>query len=578
MLMNALRFLLLGIVLHCTASANNPPTTWMFVDSSTSAPLNSTATVRTSIADYDDSWIARHFYIKRPGRNWEGYSFQGVTGDPRGSGGACEWDRLWSIPLDIPGVWEFKLDGYDFGSGVQRWCAPIYVSILVQSPINTAPKTTALTTTGPVAANQPITFVGFGEDEESNLQSFAFYVNGPGFPGWNFVGSAPAERSGKHASARLNWTPPAAGEYAVHIRAWDTMGVVDSNGNVLTGFSVSSGYAFKILISTNTYGGMPPDGSGIDARVHSELNALQDGRLSLLAADGAWTVTSGYTSPYISPNDWPKILKTFGSDRLLVTEDVTTNVVNAGGEIPRAKTYAGKNPDFTMIYAESGDRGDLSFLDTILSANEITNFQNMVISRGQTNSARSIVVLARNYHWGEIFPNLAALFPGGISYDANYPPSGSKRIGAIDYPYMLNAQGQFRFEVYRGYHLDAALSRPECAGVVFEIASTDRDALGWGNVLSGMAKAIRDGKKCFLLMNAVNGMQYSQAIEYTATYLASVEKGRLCLNDPDFHIVLATYDRRFGAKTGFFQSSDGSPEDSIHAALQRLKAFRSTGR
>jgi hypothetical protein len=107
----------------------------------------------------------------------------------------------------------------------------------VSSP-NSAPQTN-WSSGDNIVAGQATTLRGNASDPDGNLSSINFYVTGPGMPGWNYVGSAGL--SGGDSTGELNWTPPGPGSYAVHVRAWDTWGWVDWNGNVASGFEVAEG-------------------------------------------------------------------------------------------------------------------------------------------------------------------------------------------------------------------------------------------------------------------------------------------------------------------------------------------------
>src|SRR5690606_30058087 len=101
---------------------------------------------------------------------------------------------------------------------------------------NVAPTTVSVSASG-YTLGSSTTFSGRATDSNGNLKWIHFYVNGPGLPGWNHIGSQSA--SGNDATRTQSWTAPTAGSYGVHIRAEDTLGVYDSNGNVATYFNIT---------------------------------------------------------------------------------------------------------------------------------------------------------------------------------------------------------------------------------------------------------------------------------------------------------------------------------------------------
>lgn len=119
---------------------------------------------------------------------------------------------------------------------VIRWLTTTYLaSYLLSTAAHAVPTTISVVATD-ATLGQPTTFTGHASDIAGRLSQLNFYVNGPGMPGWNFVGGIAI--SGFDAINSLSWIPPAAGAYSVHIRAFDTQGIPDSNGNVMGTFSV----------------------------------------------------------------------------------------------------------------------------------------------------------------------------------------------------------------------------------------------------------------------------------------------------------------------------------------------------
>ncbi|MDD3179012.1 MAG: fibronectin type III domain-containing protein [Opitutaceae bacterium] len=138
--------------------------------------------------------------------------------------------------------------------------ATFYVSITGNQP----PQTNWVSGTN-IVLGQSTTLTGNASDPDGNLSTLNFYINGPNLPGWNYVDGTSI--SGSNATASINWTPSEVGDYNVHIRAIDSDGVWDSNGNVMSSFSVS--LPTYTLTVQNGSGG----GSGLTAGTNVSISA-----------------------------------------------------------------------------------------------------------------------------------------------------------------------------------------------------------------------------------------------------------------------------------------------------------------
>lgn len=106
------------------------------------------------------------------------------------------------------------------------------------TPVLRATPQTLELSAGGVTLGQAVTFTGRAYDPDAGVEWIHFYVNGPGMPGWNHVGSAPV--SGNDATGSISWTPAEAGGFNVHIRAQNVYGEFDWNANIMTGFNVGA--------------------------------------------------------------------------------------------------------------------------------------------------------------------------------------------------------------------------------------------------------------------------------------------------------------------------------------------------
>ncbi|HEX2853533.1 MAG TPA: hypothetical protein VHO24_09860 [Opitutaceae bacterium] len=187
------------------------------------------STVLTGSASDPDGnlrWI--HFYVNGPGM--PGWNHVGSA--PVGGGeatGSIDWTPteagVYTVHIRAQDTW----DWYD-------WNGNVAANFSV-SAANSPPQTNWVSGSD-VIAGQPTTLTGNASDPDGNLHLIHFYVMGPGMPGWNPVGSV--QVGGGNATGSINWTPSQEGVFTVHIRAQDTWGWYDGNGNVAASFSVSA--------------------------------------------------------------------------------------------------------------------------------------------------------------------------------------------------------------------------------------------------------------------------------------------------------------------------------------------------
>jgi hypothetical protein len=182
-----------------------------------------------------------------------------------------------------------------------------------------------------IVASQLVTFTGSAIESDGRLSQLDFYVWGPGYTAWAFVGSLPASGGGSGGTVR--WIAPSGGSWQVKLVAWG-----DSNttsGSLSTPFTVTA-FAFKVLIDTNE----------ITAQeAYAIINTP-----GILAADGVWGLAwepgfissfeySQYTSMppgyYVNPVGFPTYLTYSGSTityhpGYLVTSSVDFQFDSAG--------------------------------------------------------------------------------------------------------------------------------------------------------------------------------------------------------------------------------------------------------
>ena len=110
-----------------------------------------------------------------------------------------------------------------------------------------APRTLSVTAENMVYVSgqaNATTLTGRAMDADGDLSHISFYIYGPhpDYSEWTFVGTD-YSASGYDATGQYEWTPPGAGTWHAHIRAYDLTSAVDTNANILTTFVAQSGVA-----------------------------------------------------------------------------------------------------------------------------------------------------------------------------------------------------------------------------------------------------------------------------------------------------------------------------------------------
>jgi hypothetical protein len=119
-----------------------------------------------------------------------------------------------------------------------RFWGVLALFVALAASVSAAQPLTVSVTSNDTNLPSACTFTGTASDSDGDLIWIHFYVNGPGMPGWNHVGSAWVGGSGSSATGSVQWTAPIEGHWAVHIRAQDSTNAYDSNGNVMAVFRV----------------------------------------------------------------------------------------------------------------------------------------------------------------------------------------------------------------------------------------------------------------------------------------------------------------------------------------------------
>ena len=162
----------------------------------------------------------------------------------------------------------------------KKGCLYVFVSVLMAGAgglWGDAPTTISVTANNIVylsGQNNTTTFTGRAMDTDGDLSHISFYINGPGYPSWNFVGSDYSP-SGFDAYGSYVWTPPSAGTWSVHIRAYDSDGTVDSNGNILNTFVAQSGVA-PVTVSISAENMFYQSGQNVETTITGRATDVND--------------------------------------------------------------------------------------------------------------------------------------------------------------------------------------------------------------------------------------------------------------------------------------------------------------
>lgn len=320
-----------------------------------------------------------------------------------------------TVSLSTDGDWYFWTDAQDSNGGYAStgdWTSGL--KITVQQP----PKTNSLSASpNPIQTGQSITFTANATDPNNNLWSIHFYVNGPGMPGWNHVGSKSV--SGGNATTTFNWTVPSqAGTYSVHIRAQDSHSAYDWNANVTASFTVlipqpavSSQNATRTVNQafTPTYSG----GAGSGAWqfvVSGQTNwgGTQPGTLLYPsnAPSTSWTPTQAGTydfwvrkigdSTYLNSNHaGPYTLTVNKANQSTVSVSPTTQTVTVGQSITFSASGGSGSGAFTWGGDASGTGPSKTVTFNSVGTRTVTVYRASDSNYNQSNTATAIITVIK---------------------------------------------------------------------------------------------------------------------------------------------------------------------------------------
>jgi hypothetical protein len=430
----------------------------------------------------------------------------------------------WTAPA--PGSYNF--DSYAWNSDYSQ---------LTRSPVTTITVTalplphcvSLAASPNPVLNGQVVKFAAHAIEPSGNLLAFSFYINGPGYPGWNYVGSVGV--SGADATASFSWTPPSSGAWAVEFLAWDA----DYNVDWATAQFQSAPVACKVLIDTNQL----------------SLDDMNDGRLSQLAADGVWVAPPGSNGVWVGPttiSQYASMLTTLNANSWAITEDgYWDNIIAPAPGLPSTfSTFSealNHPPNQAMVYYEPSqeqpgaptagptggfpDGSSLGFPSSIYSNPYQYPCPNDTILLSGYNGDGS-----RNF---DQIKKIYDLLGGQTAIDAHsrsYVDGGS---------------------LYRRSYTQMALQSPYTGGISFEFdpeqMTADNPAYE-GPDYEGIRYFVgtywpnsSPAKKCYLLLAPNNEnsttMDYLTAVKGVVSALRSTGQ----LGNPNLYIVLAAYNR-----------------------------------
>ena len=177
-----------------------------------------------------------------------------------------------------------------------------------------------------VNLGETVDFIAEGSDIDGNLMEVRYFINGPNYPGWNYIGNKVV--TGSSGSATYNWTPPTTGNWAVHVQVLDLSGLWDSN-YLTDSFSVLAQTAPSVsnLGTQNIF----INGSQSFSATGSDPNGDLDRMLFQVKSDNnsnyySWVTVSNETFPWavsksINVSSWspPSSPSPHGTWRLKVT-------------------------------------------------------------------------------------------------------------------------------------------------------------------------------------------------------------------------------------------------------------------
>lgn len=475
--------------------------------SSTNSAIGQSVTFTGRATDSQASLGTMNFYVNGPGM--PGWNY---VGGKSVSGSDATATFVWSP--SVAGSWYVHVRAFDT-LGNPDSNGNIMNSFTVYQT-NQPPITVSVSAPN-ATLGSATTFTGRATDPNGNLSFINFYVNGPGMPGWNFVGSNSA--TGGDATTSILWTAPSAGNWAVHIRAFDTNGAVDSNGNVMGTFSVNAqSYAFKVLVDTNTLTAAEASSSGF-----SLFSAI---------TDGAYALTGNSSGV-----NWNSVFQVLHADQYVITEELYhdymfadpsdwRNRLRAPISADEVQQVLGHRPNNVLLYHEPS-------IDDPSSAHAYRYPYETILNGNASLSAGDQITAAHN-HVGD---NIVVLTR---AYD------------------------------YRATGTDVATADTNCTGVLFEMRAPEA---GMYNVPQGIAHVLASGKRCYVLMGP-SSFTSNTYLTDLQTGMRALRDGGAPLNDPNLYIVVDNYSRPGVTFVGNGSSDPYANQDSVLAASQWLRRFR----
>jgi|KBSMisStaDraftv2_1062788.scaffolds.fasta_scaffold36985_4 hypothetical protein len=547
-----------------------------------------TLTGRATDADGDLSSL--NFYINGP--NLPGWNYVGsaVLSGPDSTASL-------SYTPPVAGAYAVHVRAFD-----QTGAVDSNANVLAGfSVVNNTPPTTISVTPSGQYIGQPVTFTGRATDPDANLTSMNFYLNGPNLPSWNYIGTATV--SGADATASFSYTLNTPGAYAVHIRAFDSAGAVDSNANVLAGFTladpppttVSATASGQFVGQPIVLTGRATDPNGNLASMDFYLNGPNlpgwnyIGSAGLAGADGTAAVSHTFDVPgtyavHVRAHDAAgnvdgnaNVVTSFAvKARAHILVDV--NQLNAC-EAGFAATFAADGV-WTIPY-NSPDMSTASWTSTLgaLNAGSMTITEDIQEPTNVENHFKSVDTVAAMlgripdavmiYH--ETNPPFDFQAMPTLSYDEisaeaahvvqGYGPIGA-RVVVLTRMYALNYPPRD--------WVNAALLNPNTYGVVFE-STPDTSNWAFLDMAGGLRACLSAGRKCFMLLpppDAAPGVDYLAMFQDTMKFF---EQNKL-LDNPNLYLVPAAY-RRELTGIGFVPGQCGNSGRSVSDVVHWLQSY-----
>jgi hypothetical protein len=468
------------------------------------------------------------------------------------------------------------------------------------SVVNNTPPTTVSVTPSGQYIGQAVTFTGRATDPDANLTSMNFYLNGPNLPSWNYIGTATV--SGADATASFSYTLNTPGAYAVHIRAFDSQGAVDSNGNVLAGFTlsdpppttVSAAASGQFVGQPITLTGRATDPNGNLASMDFYLNGPNlpgwnyIGSAGLAGADGTASVSHMFDVPgtyavHVRAHDAAGNVDANANVLTLFAVKARTQILVDVNQLDAceagfASTFAADGV-WTVPY-NSPDIPSSSWGSTLAALNggrlTITEDEQSVTPSNFYRSVDTVAAMlgrmpdaAMLYH--EVSPgfdtgSMPTLSYAEISEAAAHVVPGFGPIG----PRVVVLARMYEPGYLPRDWVDAALLNPNTYGVVFESLP---DPSGWAtlDMAGGLRACLSAGRKCFMLLPppaAVYGLDYLAMFQNTMKFF---EKNKL-LDNPNLYIVPAAYIRT-DSGVGFVPGQCGNTGRAVSDVVHWLQGY-----